>query len=312
MQTDQILTFFSAVDTASRARWHDGALRQLAHLAVPEGLLGNRANLVRADITLAQARWYLEGLVDFAEFEQNESLRFGHLASQLWRALRAQHPKVPYDEIRDVALKLATIAWGEIEGRRTRQRARMTLDVRRTLWFTESDPRCYLCGYRFTVSARDRFLRRGRGPVTLPSLVDFTRPRTKERHLTIEIDHVRAVADGGANDLDNLRLSCGWCNSVKGRRGSIFDVDSRPIGMLDHPTLGWVSVPQPMWVLRIVSMRGRCEHASGCSARLTNCELFVAPAAGSGALNPANTLVLCVEHDPWKDDRLVNPARMVR
>ncbi|WP_425465621.1 HNH endonuclease [Nonomuraea turkmeniaca] len=187
----------------------------------------------------------------------------------------------------------------------------MTLDTRRTLWFRELDPRCYLCGYKFTAGARDRFLRRSRSPLTPPPLVDFTRPRTKERHLLIEIDHMQAVAEGGTNELDNLSLACGWCNIVKGRRGSIFDVDSRPIGMLDHPTLGWLSVPQPMWVLRIVSMRGRCEHPSGCSANLANSELLVAPYSSRGALNPANTLVFCGEHDPWKDERLISRTLVV-
>ncbi|MFT7866782.1 MULTISPECIES: HNH endonuclease [Amycolatopsis] len=135
------------------------------------------------------------------------------------------------------------------------------------------------------------------------------RPRgLKQRHLSIEIDHVTPVAGGGSNDVDNLRLACGWCNQVKSRYASLYDVATWPARHVDHPSLGWMTLPQPFWVLRIVSMRGRCEHPDGCSARLATDELFAAPARARGTLNPVNVRVYCHEHDPWSIDRLVSPA----
>jgi hypothetical protein len=308
MEADELCTFFNAVANANRQQWSESAVHALAKLTVPDRVLGSRKLLLRADATLAHSRWYLEGLVDLAVYERDETRHIGHLAGELETALLDDGVRIPPDELVSMVRIVARLLWRDIQDRRTASRARMNVATKRELWFaTEPQPRCYLCGYRFTAAARDRFLGRGKPPPPLPSLVDFTRPRgLKVRHLQIEIDHVDPVAGGGSNDLANLKLACGWCNQVKNRFGSLHDVASWPVRNLKHPKLGWVTVPQPLWMLRTVSMRGRCEHLGGCEATLRTDELFAAPARNRGALTPANVRVVCHQHDPWASKRLIS------
>lgn len=46
----------------------------------------------------------------------------------------------------------------------------------------------------------------------------------------IEIDHIHPLADGGSNDLDNLRVTCRACNQGRRKRTRGCDVDGFPIG----------------------------------------------------------------------------------
>ncbi|WP_376776294.1 HNH endonuclease signature motif containing protein [Allocatelliglobosispora scoriae] len=185
----------------------------------------------------------------------------------------------------------------------------MTQPTKDELWFaSEPEPRCYLCGYKFTPAARDYFLGRSRVLPTVSLLVDFTRPRLKVRHLQIEIDHVQPVVDGGSNEIANLRLACGLCNIIKSRFGSIYDTYSWPVRHLRHPDLGWVTIPQPLWLLRVLSLRARCEYRDGCAATVETHEMFAAPWSVSGSLNPVNIKVCCSDHDPWASKRLIRPS----
>ncbi|WP_438296502.1 HNH endonuclease [Streptomyces sp. HUAS TT7] len=136
--------------------------------------------------------------------------------------------------------------------------------------------------------------------------VDFVRPRgLKSVDLLPQVDHVRPVAIGGETAVENLRLACGWCNRKKSSHIEIYGAPSAYAGIFIHPTLGTISIPRPLWVVRLTKMRGRCEDPSGCNARLQNSELFVAPRRLSGAINPTNCAVYCREHDPWKRERFI-------
>jgi len=66
-----------------------------------------------------------------------------------------------------------------------------------------------------------------------------------------------------------------------------------------------VSVPQPFWVVRFLAMRARCEDPSGCQRKTATDELTVAPRNHGGSPNPANLMVVCHDHDPMTDVRLV-------
>ncbi|MET8827686.1 HNH endonuclease signature motif containing protein [Streptomyces sp. NPDC004610] len=201
-------------------------------------------------------------------------------------------------------------AWREIEFRQIIARQRISRRVREEIWFSESRPRCYLCGYPFSRTARDRFLSIPNAPDIRPALaVDFVRPRgLKAVDLLPQVDHVRPVAIGGETSLENLRLACGWCNRKKSSHIEIYAAPSAYAGTFTHSTLGTVSVPRPLWVVRLTKMRGRCEDPSGCTARIENAELFVAPRRLSGAINPTNCAVYCSEHDPWRNERFVGSA----
>lgn len=309
MHAFEITKFFNAIADVDKRRWDESAVNELASLVVPDDILGPRRLLLRADATLAHARWFLEGLTDYARFEKEETLGFAHLAADFRSSLAAANPDLPADEFDEIVRVLSNVAWTDITGRRAKLRARMSLQMKRDLWFaSEPDPRCYLCGFLFTPEARDRFLGRSSVALKTPKLVDFIRPRLKSRDVAIEIDHVHPVAEGGSNELDNLRLACGWCNKVKGRFGSIYDAHTWPVRIAKHPTLGWITAPQPLWLLRVVSIRGRCEHVAGCLATIENVELYAAPRNIQGSLNPTNVGVYCSLHDPWVHQRFIGAS----
>lgn len=309
MQASEIIAFYTRFALTTSHRWSEEQVNLLAQQAFPEDVIGPRKWLLRADANMAHARWFLESLCDTAAFDNDESLGFLHLVEKIRDAVRLIDQHLPDDELAKVIEALGAVAWRDIEGRRLRRRAAMTASIKSALWF-ESDPdqRCYLCGYKFTAAARDLFLGRSRVKPAVPRLIDFTRPRTKVRHLCVEIDHMHPVAEGGSNDLENLRLACGLCNIVKSRFGSIYDAYSWPARVFRHPNLGWVTIPQPLWLIRVISLRQRCEHREGCSATLKTHELFASPWSPNGSLNPVNIKVSCVTHDPWATTRLIAPA----
>lgn len=298
-------------DRALADAWSTDALNTLAAQTAPGAALGSLGWLLRADAASTWARWYVEGLADIGRYVHDEELELGHLYASVRAALRAEHSSMPDDELGGLARVVGSLAWKEVLHRRRGRRLRLTPREREDIWFrSEPGARCYLCGYQFRADAKDRFLRRPDArPAELPVLVDCLRPRGRvARDLDAEVDHVRPVASGGDTESSNLRLACGWCNRVKSRYAELYDAPAWSPAVFAHPRLGLVSLPQPLWIVRIVGVRGRCEAAEGCSARLSDAELFVAPRRAGGALNPANAAAYCAEHDPWGQVRYVGPG----
>jgi len=310
MDVQALAEYLVSTHNASNDAWSEPALRQLSNRRVPQEVVGTQAWLLEADARLTWTRWFVDGLINQARYVRDENLGYSHLYFDAQEQLQLQLPTVPLDELRLAAKAVAELAWDEISRRRKLGRQRISQQVREDLWFAaEPSPRCYLCGYLFDAHARERLLGREesvRRPATLPMLVDFTRPRgVSVRDITVEVDHVAPVSSGGQTMQTNLRLACGWCNRVKSNRTSLYEASALIAGTIVTRELGKVAVPQPLWVLRIVATRGRCEHPSGCLARLDSHELYIAPRNLSGTLNPVNALVYCAEHDPWATARLV-------
>ena len=142
--------------------------------------------------------------------------------------------------------------------------------------------------------------------MTLPAFVDFVKPSGLiVRDHSIEIDHVFPVARGG-REGHNLRLICGWCNSAKGDRCSLYDVSSRPIAFC-HPRRGRMTVPRPFWVVRLLAIHPTCEWTGpgGCTQSTRTAELTVYGLHTAGSMNPSNLRVTCFEHHPLGHERLV-------
>ncbi|WP_417188505.1 HNH endonuclease [Streptomyces scabiei] len=308
MDTHGIRNFYRVLGDTLPNRWSEDGLREIAQLNIPGDLLGKNGWILRADYSMTVGRWFIEGIVDLGRYARNTD-NIGHLFLEISTCLRELDPTVPNDEIRSASRQLATFAWREVAARRNAGRERIDRALRDAVWFRDEPlQRCYLCGYKFSSNARDLFLQRTRVPLEPHKLVDFTRPRgVKPRHLTVELDHVIPVAEGGATDEENLRLACGWCNIAKSSLWSLYDAKAWSSGVIEHPSLGHVSVPQPLWMLRIVATRARCETPDGCGAKLETDELFVAPRNSKGALTPTNLMVVCRKHDPWVGHRLVSP-----
>ena len=122
------------------------------------------------------------------------------------------------------------------------------------------EPRCWICGYQFEQWAVDRFLRSKSvsNKPSLPLFVDYMRPQgLRARDFYVETDHVMPIAEG-VDEVDNLRLACGWCNAHKGDRTSLYDVGAKPL-IVPHMRRGKTSAPRPFWVVRLLATRRRCE-----------------------------------------------------
>ncbi|MEU0217473.1 HNH endonuclease signature motif containing protein [Streptomyces sp. NPDC006265] len=308
MDTQPIENFYRTLDRALGNRWSESDLKEVAELSAPSGLLGRNEWILRADYSITVGRWFIEGLVDLGRYARNTE-NIGYLFREISQRLQEMDPQAPKDELQQIARQLTSFAWRDVKARREAGRERIDNALRSVVWFRDEPlQRCYLCGYKFCPQARDLFLRRTSDPVEPHKLVDFTRPRgVRSRHLRVELDHVVPVAEGGTADEDNLRLACGWCNNVKSNLWSVYDAKAWSIGVIEHPSLGVISVPQPFWTLRVVATRARCEAPQGCGARLIDHELFAAPRNIKGALTPTNLMVVCREHDPWAGHRLVSP-----
>ncbi|MFJ9775579.1 HNH endonuclease [Kitasatospora sp. NPDC101157] len=312
MQPQEIGEFFTRVQKVADDNWSDCTVKHLANHAIPEGMLGDRGWLLRGDAAVTWGRWFVESIVDLAPYVAESERNIGHLHRAVLRHFEQMAPTSPKDERQEYAKPLTRFAWQIVLSRRSRVREPINAALREAIWSdSQPDPRCYLCGYQFTSQARDKFLGLSREVPPVPRFVDFTRPRgLRSPHLQIEVDHVIPVADGGQTGIENLRLACGWCNSTKNRFSNIYDSAQWFYGAFSHPLLGPVTIPQPLWILRTVATRKRCEFSAGCSARIENSELFGGPRNEFGALSPSNIAVYCPEHDPWKDKRWVGPGRL--
>ncbi|MEG8181218.1 HNH endonuclease [Nocardia terpenica] len=314
IQPQQIGEFFAIVQDVIDNKWSDRAVKRLANRAIPDGILGDHGWLLRGDAAATWSQWFVESIVDLAPYVVDTTRNIGHLHQAVLNHFAQIAPNSPKDERQEHAKPLTRFAWQIVLSRRSRAREPISEALREALWSdSQPDPRCYLCGYQFTNQARDRFIGLVSGAPTLPKFVDFTRPRgLRISHLQIEVDHVIPVADGGRTGIENLRLACGWCNSTKNRYSNIYDSARWSSGTFPHPLLGAVTIPQPLWVLRTVATRKRCEFSDGCPARIDNNELFGGPRHESGALSPSNIAAYCSEHDPWKDKRWVGAGRLER
>lgn len=310
MDAQELSNYLSQAHAAFNNAWERDLLRSLSVLQTPQNVLGSQAWLLEADVRVTWTQWFIDSLVSRSRYIEDLNLRYSHLYFDVHRQLQIKYPHVPADELREAARVVSELAWEDINRRREIRRRSIPRQVREDLWLAaEPSPRCYLCGYLFTSQARDRLLRRTAGrnvAYELPLLVDFARPRgLRERDLGIEVDHVSPVSMGGLTSLENLRLACGWCNRVKSDRRSLYEAPAGMVRRVSIRGLGTVAVPQPLWVLRMVAIRGRCEHSSGCTAKLDTHELFIAPGNLAGTLNPVNTLIVCSDHDPWASSRYV-------
>lgn len=287
----------------SSAPWDEQTVRSLASKVAPSAIGGTADWLVRGDANLLWARWFLESLADPQPFLAGE-MHYAHLFKQVSDAVSLMGSQLPADEQANLARTLAQLLWREITSRSPGRRTAADRELRLLLWSLY--PRCWICGGPFSDWARAQFLKEesDSSPSPLP-YVDFYKPRgTSIQNLRVEIEHVVAHSGGGGDDESNLRLACGWCNRAKSNWSLLYDAEGAPRQRL-HPRLGILSVPQPFWVVRFLAMRGRCEDPSGCEARAATTELTVAPRNLGGVPNPANLMVVCGEHDPFSNDRLV-------
>lgn len=300
-------TYVQHAYASDTSTWDPNTTRDLAGQTTPDSIGGLAGWLIFGDAKSLWARWFLESLGDPNTY-QNNSKSYPYLFNQVLESVKGLADGLPPDEQQELAKSFTKILWREVE--RLVRPPRVPVDRESRLVLSDLFPRCWICGALFPDWARSKFRRTELSPAVQTGLtfIDYFRPRgLTARELDVEVEHVVPHAGGGRDDLDNLRLACGWCNRAKGPRTLLYDAEATPRS-LQHPALGMVSVPQPFWVVRLLAMRPRCEYDRGCDLRTTNAELTVALKRPGGSPNPTNLFVVCQEHDPMAATRLINRA----
>lgn len=281
-------------------------LSNIATQRVPDFVMSGRGALLRADINMLWTQWFIESICD-PEILANSSKGYAFVFKAVQQRIPFIFPEIPQNERNALAQNLAKLINKEVQRRETKERISITLDQKKLLWdIFGPEPRCWICGYKFTKWSEDKFL----GYVddvqlSLPQFVDYTTLHgLTQRDISVEVDHAVPLSKGGNNE-DNLRLACGWCNSHKSDRIYLYSVSVKPRIIL-HSKLGKQSIPHPFWVVRLLSVRRRCEYEGGCDKSVDCEQLTVLPRHPEGAMNPTNIRVTCFEHDHLGSNRLVS------
>jgi 5-methylcytosine-specific restriction endonuclease McrA len=306
MEFAEISSFLNVTADKLENCWDMKSLSNIANQRVPDFVMSGRGTLLRADINMLWTQWFIESICD-PEVFANSSKGYAFVFKAVQQRIPFIFPEIPQNERIALAQELAKLVNKEVQRRETRERISITSEQRKLLWdISGPEPRCWICGYKFTTWAENKFLGYTDDmEISLPQFVDYTTLHgLTQRDISVEIDHAVPLSKGG-NDEDNLRLACGWCNSHKSDRVSLYSVSTKPRILL-HPKLGKQSIPHPFWVVRLLSVRRRCEYEGGCD-KSVDCEpLTVLPRHPEGAMNPTNIRATCLEHDSLGSNRFVS------
>lgn len=309
MSIDTVTAFIEDTSSDLASAWCYDDVLNLASRALPsEIFLGDQELLLKGDQHHLWMRWFLEGLVSPYRIAADPDWGRLEILDLAFKRVTGLYATIEHGRRKKLAEAVTNHIFETVRVlRKSAQRDHATEATRHALIAVMSPPRCYLCGYAFSKEAIDAFLKvRGRESIVLPSLIDVLRPRGLfERDLKIEIDHVVPVVAGGSGQ-ENLRLACGWCNKHKGRRVSIYEAPFvAPRANVFHiGSMCLSELPSPFWVIRMLALKGHCQHIGGCDHTVKSAELFVSFGDWSGSPNPTNLRVHCREHDPIRIDRM--------
>ncbi|MGC1199380.1 MAG: HNH endonuclease signature motif containing protein, partial [Geitlerinemataceae cyanobacterium] len=219
MEFEEIYSFLNLTADRHTNYWDIHQLSQISNQRVPDFIMGGRGTLLRADIHLLWTQWFLESICDpdsFAKIEQS----YGLILQYVKRHIPTIFSGLSQQDCKVLTKYIAGLLDREVQRRQSRTRPILSQDDKKDLWDIFSpEPRCWICGYKFTKWSENRFLGYDRETEPpLPQFIDYmTLHGLKPRDLTIEVDHAVPFSQGGLEG-DNLRLACGWCNSHKSDR----------------------------------------------------------------------------------------------
>jgi hypothetical protein len=305
MEFEEVSRFLKISSDKLSSCWEFSDLINIAQTEIPASIMSDRASLLRADAKILWTQWFLESICD-PEVFVNSNRCYPHIFKTVSAQVSHLFPRTTVDQQMLLASQISNFIDQEVERRSGRNRPIITIAKKRTEWdLSGPEQRCWVCGYKFTDWAKRRFLEEEEVSFSLPKFVDYIKPiGLLKRDISVELDHVIPFSRGGLEG-ENLRLACGWCNARKSSKISIYDVDSKPRKFL-HPRFGRITVPNGFWIVRLLALRNKCEHPGGCNKTTDIEELTIAPSNLTGALNPTNLRVTCLEHDPLGSSRLVS------
>lgn len=297
---------FLSLALEARKSWGVTDVHHLAQLHVPERILGERrSSILRSDIGILWSSWFLESLLDPNRYA-TAGKTYPMLFSDAFRLVTERFSHLTKDEAKLFASEISRELWRRVENiRQGSDRIKLDKNSRYDLLSLAGDqPRCWICGYLFSELAIKNFANGKISELKAFEFVDVFKPiGLNVIDLTIQVDHVEAWSLGGRN-LDNLKLSCAWCNRNKSNHTSIYDVSGSAL-VANSNSYEIHSLPQRFWTIRLISTVRRCEHPSGCSCTTENSELTIEPINPLGMATPTNLRVVCGAHHYLKEKRLM-------
>lgn len=307
MEFEEIRAFLDSTTDQLESSWNINILSKIANQRVPDFVMGGRGSLLRSDIHILWTKWFIESIVDPNKLDES-NYNYADVVKEVNSRIPLIFIDITNQQRRLLARYISRLLDKEFQRRQIRKRISLSLEDKKLLWdIAGSEPRCWICGYKFTEWAKNKFLGYPNNQnVSLPLFIDYiTLHGLKERHISVEIDHIVPFSEGGQENFDNFRLACGWCNSHKSNRLSLYDVNIKP-RMVNHPKLYKQSVPHPFWIVRLLSVRKCCEHEGYCDKTIENSQLTVIFKHPNGSMNPTNLKVICSNHDPLGSNRLIH------
>jgi len=284
--------------------WNKQNLSSLALTTTPEALFSNRMNLFKADMTFTWLSWFIESIYDYNLAPAD--IDYPDVCSLVRRGLIKSGFLESADCFNDVWVNISKVIFIYILRANGRKRQHVSKAIKFDLVSkARGNLKCWICGYKFLEDSVNIFLNKP-GKISLPSVVDYISPKgLKERDLKIEVEHKQPFSSGGGDldDPNNIDLSCGYCNRYKWKFLSIYDAN-RSLRSFSHPRLGFVSVPQPYWVIRILALTDKCSEPN-CTAHKKNQPLYVDFINDIGSAVPNNLKVVCRKHLKNIGDRFV-------
>tara|TARA_Y100001970_G_C14176231_1_gene827142 strand:+ start:450 stop:1409 length:960 start_codon:yes stop_codon:yes gene_type:complete len=285
--------------------WKPNTLADLANITSPSSLFNERESMLKADIHFLWLSWFLESIYDFNLAPENT--KYADVFSSVRRGLIKSGFNEHDHSFNEVWTNIARLIFTYISNTQGRTRKQVTKTLKQDLIATyNGKPYCWICGVRFPEESTKTFLGINAN-FTLSPTVDYMFPRgLKERDFKIEVEHKLPFSLGGGDidDIENIDLSCGYCNRHKWKFLSVYDAN-RSLRTFSHARLGMLSVPQPYWAIRILALADRCSEA-GCTARKSNQQLYVDIVNELGSATPSNLKVVCRKHIRNPGDRFVN------
>jgi 5-methylcytosine-specific restriction endonuclease McrA len=267
-------------------------------LHAPEETHGMAGAILRDDFNYALARWFIRAL--HAPADPNRP-PYAAVQERVKGLLRARFAHASELDLQTGASRLARlIVEADVFAARSTRKKEVSVAERFQL-LAHAEQCCEICGYRFPEEIIKQFINgEKQGGVTYPLYDYLKQTRLSSKHSQIEIDHIHPLAKGGADDLSNLQLLCGFCNLAKRDRLTLFDVGIGGVE-IKHPKLGTTVLSSRFLVVRVL-VGGRC-FKCGLAARER--ELTIAPISLIGEINPSNVRATCYECDPIHQYRFV-------
>lgn len=128
----------------------------------------------------------------------------------------------------------------------------------------------------------------------------------RDTDLSIQVEHIVpfSLAGNDPDNIDNLDLSCGWCNLSKSNTVSMY-TRNRNGKYYNHPNLGRVSIPNRYWVVKLLMSHDECQ-VCGKKPQIKGNELRPVLINDKGVANINNLKVVCGNCDPIRGDRIVD------